>query len=622
MQHHQHIERMRQEDIQRHEMKTLRAQIRQANWTEEERSEHQHRDALQAQIRRANWTEEERSEHQHRDALQAQIQRANWTEEERSEHQHSNVLQAQIRRANWTEEERSEHQHRDALQAQIRRANWMEEERSEHQHSDVLQAQIRRANWTEEERSEHQHRDALQAQIRRANWTEEERSEHQHRDALQAQIRRANQNEEQRAQTRQHHAHQEHDRVSHMTEEARAQATQHHSQQSQILRSNLTQEQREEMQRRRNELARQHQEEDPPTYRQARKPIIDETTVISHSCGRREFVCPHCHALKWKEEKTLHKLCCNSGKSCNVGLLFPDAFPQPLQDLLRYDVSNQQSPPIPITVIKKFRASLRHYNCSLQMASYFGVVQKPPSGGQSLMIIHGSVHHCLGSLLPRDGDRPRFMQMFFIDDIQEQVNCRMLQLGGEEGGLDRDLLLKLQTMLHDHNHFVHQFKQLVDEIEEGEVADFTIHITNQGQVDRRYNVPTGQGEREVATVIPGNARDANVSEGRSIQLRVRGGGLHYISDCHPWFDGLHFVLLHPQGQNGWSPKSIRLRLPESPPVQQETSVEDSAQQQGDQPASEGPNASNDIEAYFSDDEEDNHIEHTNERRHINHLRPY
>ena len=346
-------------------------------------------------------------------------------------------------------------------------------------------------------------------------------------------------------------------------------------------------------------------------------PITDDTTVIPHSCGTRTFVCPHCHALKWEAEKTLHKLCCNSGKTCNVGLLFPEPFPQPLRDLLRYDVSDHQNPPFPIPVIKKFRASLRHYNCALQMASSFANVQRRLPGAQSLMIIHGSVHHCIGSLMPRDGERPRFMQMFFIDDINEQVNCRMLQLGGEEGGLNRELLLELQTMLHNNNRFVHQFKQLLEEVAEGEVADYTIHINHGGQMDRRYDEPTGQGKREVATVIPGNARNTDVSEGRSIQLRVRGGGLHYISDCHPWFDGLHFVLFHPQGQDGWSPKSIRLILPE-PSVQQD-SVEDSAQQSGVHLAEE-PNAGNDFGPDFDDDEEDTHIEHTNERRHRNRTR--
>jgi len=36
-------------------------------------------------------------------------------------------------------------------------------------------------------------------------------------------------------------------------------------------------------------------------------------------------------------------------------------------------------------------------------------------------------------------------------------------------------------------------------------------------------------------------------------VRARGGGLWRISDLHPAYDLLHFVLFHPHGELGWQP---------------------------------------------------------------------
>ncbi len=36
-------------------------------------------------------------------------------------------------------------------------------------------------------------------------------------------------------------------------------------------------------------------------------------------------------------------------------------------------------------------------------------------------------------------------------------------------------------------------------------------------------------------------------------MRARGDGLWRISDLHPAYDPLHFVLFHPHGEPGWQP---------------------------------------------------------------------
>ncbi len=36
-------------------------------------------------------------------------------------------------------------------------------------------------------------------------------------------------------------------------------------------------------------------------------------------------------------------------------------------------------------------------------------------------------------------------------------------------------------------------------------------------------------------------------------MHARSGGLWRISDLHPAYDPLHFVLFHPHGEPGWQP---------------------------------------------------------------------
>ncbi len=41
--------------------------------------------------------------------------------------------------------------------------------------------------------------------------------------------------------------------------------------------------------------------------------------------------------------------------------------------------------------------------------------------------------------------------------------------------------------------------------------------------------------------------------GKDIRVRARSGRLWRISDLHPTYDLLHFVLFHPHGEFGWQP---------------------------------------------------------------------
>jgi hypothetical protein len=65
---------------------------------------------------------------------------------------------------------------------------------------------------------------------------------------------------------------------------------------------------------------------------------------------------------------------------------------------------------------------------------------------------------------------------------------------------------------------------------------------------RRYNLPTDTSN-EIAVILPGDGDQPTA--GRDIILNRRAGHLQEISDLHPLYSSLHYVLLFPTGQLGW-----------------------------------------------------------------------
>jgi hypothetical protein len=85
-----------------------------------------------------------------------------------------------------------------------------------------------------------------------------------------------------------------------------------------------------------------------------------------------------------------------------------------------------------------------------------------------------------------------------------------------------------------------------------EQANVQAKITLQPSADlQRFNLPTAD---EVATIIPGNGKK-NVDEHCEIVLCLKtpqqGSSLKRIIHLNPLYSPLHYVLLFPQGEQGW-----------------------------------------------------------------------
>ena len=114
-------------------------------------------------------------------------------------------------------------------------------------------------------------------------------------------------------------------------------------------------------------------------------------------------------------------------------------------------------------------------------------------------------------------------------------------------------MTQLQGMLNAHHPYVPLYKQAFQIMREkpaDEQQDVTVTLrADRNQDMRRYNLPTA--DDEVAAVIPGDGSEDH-SDHRDIVLCLHAGGaLKRISNLHPSYSCLHYVLLFPNGEDGW-----------------------------------------------------------------------
>ena len=174
----------------------------------------------------------------------------------------------------------------------------------------------------------------------------------------------------------------------------------------------------------------------------------------------------------------------------------------------------------------------------------------PPKGPYTFRIC-GSVYHRIGHLFPEIGEKPKFSQNYIYDTDHELSNMLVWNTG-----LDRHILLKLQKILHECYIFVACFKHAAEIFTTSVESEKMILVLKQNTYKdlRRYNLPTSS---EISVIIPGSSN--NSSSNRDIVLYTRASSnpdsrdIKHLSETHQYYDPLHYVLIFPYGDSGWTP---------------------------------------------------------------------
>ena len=263
--------------------------------------------------------------------------------------------------------------------------------------------------------------------------------------------------------------------------------------------------------------------------------------------------CSSCHALHWRAEALSHStinnlkfgMCCYQGK---ITLPKLHAIPPDLFDL--YIGNNPDSP--------AFRNLILYYNNSLAMTSVGKTTDHTINrGGRGpySYVLRGELIHQSGTILPQPNEDIIYSQLY-IHDTNHALDHRLDRHNRRNptSPLNRQTLNLLQGILHQSHpavHFYQQALELTTPMTPDQQCRISLHF--DPSCDRnRYNLPNAT-TNEIAVIVIGDGERFTGPQDIIVYRRNHAQRIFRISDSHPLYPSLRYVLLFPTGQMGWYP---------------------------------------------------------------------
>ncbi|XP_021995336.1 uncharacterized protein LOC110892485 [Helianthus annuus] len=267
--------------------------------------------------------------------------------------------------------------------------------------------------------------------------------------------------------------------------------------------------------------------------------------------GDQTVTCEMCNAKLWEHKasrsqdmhgKTTYLQCCAYGK---VELPpYKDARANYKSLFLSADSKS-----------KYFLKNIRRFNSMFSFTSMGGKVDNKINRGNAPYVyrLSGQNYHSMGSLLPEDGDEPKFSQLYIYDTENEVENRKNLFSGSNSSSssnsdvLDREIINHLKSMLDSDNAYVKSYRMVRDCFKENTHVQIKLRLIGKRDKDgRTFNLPTAP---EVAALIVGDI-DKDF-EKRDIIVETKTGRLKRISELHASYLPLQYPLLFPYGDDGY-----------------------------------------------------------------------
>ncbi|OMO77055.1 hypothetical protein COLO4_25375 [Corchorus olitorius] len=252
------------------------------------------------------------------------------------------------------------------------------------------------------------------------------------------------------------------------------------------------------------------------------------TCFESSNFGGPTHQCPFCKAYMWHEERTnisrntsrpTFHLCCKERM-----IKLPD--PKPAPDYLFDNSVNR-------------------------------------GGGPFVFRIFKQNYHLMSSLLPLEGQQPKFAQLYMFDG-DDELNHSLGIFGQADSNynLDREIVEGLTNMLDSFNELVRSFRYARDMIQQHPQRQFRLKLIAARESDSQmYNPPTAM---EIAALIPDDIGQS--TDGRDVIVQHRDQSFQRINDLHPLYMAMQYPLLFPYRQDTFHSDIPFVRSPIRQPI--------------------------------------------------------
>ncbi|XP_073120000.1 uncharacterized protein [Henckelia pumila] len=169
-------------------------------------------------------------------------------------------------------------------------------------------------------------------------------------------------------------------------------------------------------------------------------------------------------------------------------------------------------------------------------------------GSPPVFKLHGQNYHLIGSLLPCEGSKPKFAQLYIYDTENEISNrISVARQRNETDEIHSEIICDLKSMLDDNNVLVKSFRMAKEKMMQERRLDVRLRlIGRRGGDARRYKLPSTS---EVAALIVGDF-DESLGD-RDILVETQTGKLQRINELNASYLGLQYPLLFPYGEDGY-----------------------------------------------------------------------
>jgi hypothetical protein len=199
---------------------------------------------------------------------------------------------------------------------------------------------------------------------------------------------------------------------------------------------------------------------------------------------------------------------------------------------------------------KNFKENIRFYNSMFAFTSTGGIVDKEINKGHGPYVfrMHGQNYHHIGTLLPEEGGKPRWAQLYIYDtdnEVQNRISATRCSKG--KMPLDPNIMSGLQSMLDENNVLAQSFRMARERFKNLEYHDYTLKLIGDRNRNGTHGLP---GAEEVAALVIKNP--INENQGRDIIVEYKDVGPKRISEIHPKLMPMQYPLLFPYGEDGFT----------------------------------------------------------------------